>query len=234
MINRNTEREVRPSFIPKFSDPDIIKAVLSSDFWRHVFLGERKALWMFAKAIVLLKIEMFSSPLRMYLRYGHGRRTVGAVITLMSATMMMAFNTRHLAGALATFFPLAAPIVPFFMDGEELWYALFTGARSESLLYFWLGHLALSMIHLVRVYRRSGQAISPTGRGSSILYHVFKHMGISEHMVQLLAEPLLVGLAGYALVRTGADFTFGLFLLIAAACLFSQEGFDAVKRFSIT
>ncbi len=234
MINRNNERITKPSFVPKFSDPDIIKAIVSPDFWRHVFLGEKKAVWLFFMALVNLKMEMFISPLRMCLRYNHGRRTIGVTITLMSMLMMMAFNTDYLIGALATFFPLVAPIVPFFMDGEELGQAVFVEIRSGYLMVFWMGHGLLSSVHLVRVYRGWGEPASPTGRGSSLLYHlVFKYLKMPEHVVQRLVEPLLVGITGYVLVSTGVDFTLGLFLIIAAACLFVQEGLDAVMKFSI-
>ncbi|MCB0518512.1 MAG: hypothetical protein H6577_10040 [Lewinellaceae bacterium] len=235
MINRNTERVVKPSFLPKFSDADIFKGVVNSEFWGHVFLGEKKALWIVFKGLLSLKIEMFVSPLRMTLRYNHGRRTVGIVIILLSATMMMAFNTQSFLGALSTFVPFAAPIVPFFMSWEEISSSLFTEIRSEALMVFWMAYGALSALHLMLVYLRKDGDAPPAGRGTSWLHRlVFQHFKVAETAVQRVVEPFLVGVVGYLLIGTDTDFTFGLFLIIAAACLFVQEVFDAVMQFSIT
>jgi|GEM_PF-4571493 len=235
MIYRLNENASKPSFIPKFSDPDLIKAVINPAFWSQVFLGNQKAIWDLFKGLLLLKIEMFASPLRACLRYGHGRRTVGIGITFLTVTMLMAFNTEHLVGALATFFPLVAPIAPFFMSESEISDALFVDTRSEGLMYFWMAYLSLATAHLIGVYRRKGGAVPTGGRGTSILHTlVFRHIKVSEAVVQRLVEPILVGLTGHTLMHSGMDETFGLFLMIAAACLFAQEGYDAVMKFRLT
>lgn len=233
MINRNNgERTAKPSFVPKFSDPDLLKAILNSDFWQHVFLGEKKAAWLFFKALALLKSEMFASPLRAYLRHGHGRRTVGAAITFLSATMMMAFNSESALGALATFLPFTAPAVPFFLSGGELWDILFVGIRSRYLMFFWMGYLLLSTVHLIRANRDRGAL--PAHRGTPLLQYLLPQGtdGFLRALVPFL-EAAITGATGYALLATGADSTFGLFLIIAASCLLFQEVFDAVMQFSI-
>lgn len=233
MINRNNDiRSAKPSFVPKFSDPDILKAVLNSEFWGHIFLGEKKAAWLFFKALALLKTEMFVSPLRMYLRHGHGRRTVGVTITLLSASMMMAFNSESALGALATFVPFIAPAVPFFMSGKELWDILFVDIRSQYLMYFWTGYVIFSTVHLVRANR--GRGTAPAHRGTPFLQSLLsqKPDGILQVLLPFL-EPMIAGGIGYALMASGMDTTFGLFLVIAASCLLFQEAYDAVMKFSI-
>lgn len=235
MINCNRKRVNNPSFVPKFSDPDIIKAVVNSDFWKYLFLGDKKAFWLFFKAIVNLKTEMFISPLKTVLRYGHGRRTIGIMITLLSAFMMMAFNTESVIGALATFFPFVAPAIPFLITGEELKTALFVNIRSVALMYFWLVYLVLSIVHLVWVYQGSDETLPPSIRGIPILHVLlFRYWGISPYAVRQFVEPILAAGIGYILINTDTDFTFGLFLIIAAACLFFQELVEAVKQFSLT
>jgi len=236
MINRNQNRAIKPSFVPKFSDPDILKNVLNSDIWKHLFLREKKAVWIFLKAIVLLKMEMFISPVRSAFRYGHGKRIMGLFILVMSALMMIAFNTHHLAGYFATFFPLAAPVVPFFMSGEQLINAAFVDIRSVNLMYFWIGYLVVSAIHLTCIYTGFGDTHkAPFKRGTSILYVlIFKHIKVSEIVVQRFIEPTIIGGLGYWLCASGVDFTFGLLLIISALCLFIQECYDAVLQFSMS
>ena len=235
MINRNQKRKTVPSFVPKFSDPDIILGVLNSYIWKHLFLGEKRALWIFVKAIIALKVEMFISPLRAFLRYGHGKRTTDITVVVMATLMMIAFNTKALVGYLATFFPLAAPFVPFTVPADQLLILAFVDIRSPALLYFWIGYLTVSIFHLIMIYKGWGNTQFPSKRGTPILYTIiFKYLRVPEAIVQRFIEPILVSIAGYVLISTEADFTFGLFLIIAAICLFLQEIYDAVVKFSIS
>jgi hypothetical protein len=236
MINRNDDRVAKPSFVPKFSDPDIIRAVLNSEIWKHLFLGEKKAAWLFFKAIVLFKMELFISPLRSVLRYGHGRRTTGIIITLMSALMMIAFNTNYVVGYLATFFPLAAPVIPFFMTSDQILAATIADIRSQYLLFFGIVYLVISIIHLVFIYKGGGTTHSiPTRRGTSLLYALlFNHLKLPEYIVQCFIEPILAISIGYVLLSSGTDFTCGLFLIIAGTCLGFQECFDGVSKFAMS
>lgn len=232
MINRNKDRAAGTSFLPKFSDPDVFRAATSSEFWGHVFLGDRRALWLLTKALLFLKMEMFAAPLRACLRYGHGKRTTGVFITLSACAMMAAFNAEGPIGPLAAFFPVIAPLLPFIMGGAELWEVLFVDVRSRYLMYFWMAHLALSVVHLARAANRPSTA--PAHRGTSLLHVLgLKRLGIGEGSVQLCVEPALVAVLGHALMSTGTDWTFGLFLIIAASCLLLQEVFEAVMKFSI-
>lgn len=235
MINRPEERAIKPSFIPKYSDPDILKEVLNSDFWKHLFLGEKAGVWLAFKALFFLKNEMFISPVKAVLRFDHGKRTIGVFMTVMSTFLMIAFNTTYMVGYLATFFPFAAPVVPFFMSGEDMLVATFVSVKSNALLYFWMTYLVISLIHLIRMYKGWGSPETPTTRGHSFLYKaIFRHLRLSEASTKIYIEPVLVGGIGYYLLASGTDFTFGLFLLIAAGCLFFQEIFDALMRFSIS
>ncbi len=178
-------------------------------------------------------MEMFISPLKAVLRYAHGKRTTGIIITLMSVLMMIAFNTNNIIGYLATFFPLAAPIMPFLMTGDQIINATFFAIRSEPLLIFWMAYLVISTIHLLCIYKGVGTThLAATKRGTSILYGLlFKHFKLSEYTVEQFIEPLLAISIGYFLISSGVDFTFGLFLIIAGTCLFIQESYDAVSKF---
>lgn len=233
MINRNQGRAHQPSFVPKYSDPDIIRSVLKSDIWKYIFLRDKKAFWLLFKALVFLKMEMFISPIKAVLRYGHGKRTTGIIITLMSTLMLIAFNTNNVVGYLATFFPFITPVLPFLMTGDHIISATFFAIRSEALLIFWMAYLVISSIHLLCIYKGIGTTQSlPTKRGTSILYMLlFKHFRLSENVVEHFLEPLLAVSIGYFLMSSGVDFTFGLFLIIAGSCLFIQESYDAVSSF---
>ena len=234
MINRSHNRAHIPSFIPKYSDPDILKAVVNSDIWKHLFLGEKKAVWLLFKALFFLKLEMFISPVKAVLRYNHGNRTIGVFITLMSALMMIAFNTQYIVGYFATFFPLAAPVIPFFMSDNEIFTAIFLSIKSTTLLLFWMIYVLLSGIHLIRMYRGWGNPETSFMRGHSIMHGlIFKHFRLSETLIKHYIEPLIIGGVGYYLLSMNIDFTFGLFLMIAAGCLFFQETYDAVLKFSM-
>jgi len=160
---------------------------------------------------------------------------MGLFILVMSALMMIAFNTHHLAGYFATFFPLAAPVVPFFMSGEQLVNAGFVDIRSVNLMYFWIGYLVVSAFHLGCIYTSLGDTHkAPVKRGTSILYTLlFKYMGVPEYIVQRFIEPIILIGLGYWLCTSGTDFTLGLFLIIGAVCLFVQECYDAVLQFSM-
>ena len=235
MINRNYGRDIKPSFVPKFSDPDLIKGILDAEFWRLVFFRDKKVVWLLFKALVSLKLERFMAPLRAVFRYNHGRRTIGVMISLMSALMMIAFNTHYAVGYLTTFFPFMAPAVPFFMTGEEIKDATFLNIRSQFLMIFWMGYLVISSLHLGRLYKGLGNIEAPTKRGKSWLQTlIFRHFKLKETIVQRFIEPFLAGMIGYVLLSTGYDFTFGLFLMIASTCLFIQEIYEAVRQFTIS
>lgn len=234
MINRNRSRVKVPSFIPKFSDPDIFKSVINSDIWRHLFLGENRALWVLFKGLLFLKLEMFISPSKSFLRYNHGKRTMGIFIVIASTIMMVAFNTKNTAGYLATFFPLVAPVLPFFMSKEQILESAFVEIRSETLLYFSIAYVGISLIHLLVIYCKRGIHHLPNKRGTSILFVlIFRFLRVPEYLVQRFIEPMIVAGAGLLFIHHYDDFTLGLFLIIAAACLFFQECYDGVLKFSI-
>lgn len=231
MINRNSNRVAVQSFIPKFSDADILRVVIHSDFWRTLFLRQKEAIWMFAKAIFNIKLEMFISPIRMVLHGSHGRRTTGVFIVVMSCLMMIGFNAKTPWGIAANLFPFAAPILPFFMTPAQLTDSTFGEIRSANMMYFWMGYLVISSIHLLVIYKQKVDVIPPTKRGVSWLYlFVFKHIYIPENFVILIIEPILVVAIGYGLHAYSIDSVMGLFLIISGLCLFIQEFYDTIMR----
>ncbi len=235
MINHTNTRSKNPSFLPKFSDQDIIRGILNSDYWRHLFMGDAKAFWILGKAIISLKTQMFAAPTKAVLRFDFGKRTVGIIITVMTFLMMIAFNTTWLVGYLATMFPLAAPVIPLYMAGSQIHAAVFTDIRSSALLIFWIVYIILAAIHLVRVYKKWGSPHSATSRGSSVLYVlILRRAGMSERNVQLVIEPLLVALIGASLIWFEVDFTFGVFLCCSAFCLFCQEAYQSISEFRLS
>jgi len=234
MSRRRKNNIHKPSFVPKFSDPDILRSIMQSSIWKSLFMGKKDALWTFLKAIYYLKTEMFISPIRSVLRHSHGRRTMGIFITLMSGLMIIGFNAKTPWGVSANIFPFLAPILPFFMDGEQMKLSAFDSIHSTNLLYFWVGYLVISTLHLWKIYRRKSQNINPSKRGFSWLHGIlFKHLKVSEKVVQLIIEPALVTGLGYGLHYYGIDSALGLFLIIAGICIFFQELQDAVIGFTM-
>jgi hypothetical protein len=234
MINRPTNRVVIPRFLPKYSDPDILRALMNGEFWKQLYLGDKKAWWMIVKAIVLIKIEIIVLPVRMLLRMDFGYRTTGVTIFLITLTMLIAYNAAYLAGYLATFLPFVLPILVFFMPPDLLYEVLFVEIRSEGLLIFWMVYMVVSIIQLIRIYRTKDKQDDATKRGNSLLYMLFfRNTGLSEGQIQLFIEPLLTSGIGYVLIATGVDIPFGIFLLAAGILLFLQELYDAVSRYVI-
>lgn len=234
MINRATQQTTTQSFLPKYCDTDILKSLVNSDVWQHIFLGNKQGVWLITKGLFFLKLEMFALPIRNFLRFNHGSRTIGITIIVLSTLMMIAFNTQYMVGYVATFFPFAAPIIPFFMTSDDMIIATFFAVKSNLLLKFWIGFLIVSIIHLIRIYVGWGNFDSPTKRGRSILHTlIFRHIRISEKMVKQFIEPLLVSSIGYYCLSAGVDYTLGLFLMIAAFCLFFQENYEALLNFAM-
>ena len=234
MINRSQSRVHTPSFIPKFSDPDLLRVVLQSNIWKSMFMRKPEALWTLLKALFYLKSEMFIAPLRAVLRHSFGKRTTGIFITLMSTLMIIGFNANTPWGLAANIFPIIMPILPFFMEGSQITESTFGSIHSVNMVYFWIGYLVIATIHLVRINRVPEAAKSPTRRGSSWLYDLgLKKLGLSEELIQLVLEPILVLSLGWFLWHTQLDTTVGLFLLIGGGCLFFQELQDAVMRYAM-
>ena len=232
MINRGRHRAEKPSFIPKFSDADLLRSVIQSKIWKALFMSKKEAVWILLKAIYYLKSEMFIAPIRAVFRHSFGYRVTGLFITLMSTLMIIGFNAKTTWGASANLFPFIAPLMPFFMDGEQMHLSAFEAVRSEYLMYFWMGYLGISIVHLCRIYRGNQQRSSAVKRGDSWLYGlVFKHMRLSETQVQLIIEPLIVIGLGYGLIEYSIDKPCGIFMVISGGCLFVQELQDAVMRY---
>lgn len=112
--------------------------------------------------------------------------------------------------------------------------ATFVDIRSQYLLYFWVAYIFIASIQLILIYSGVGKAASPTKRGTSLLYSVLlKYLKVPEYIVYRFIEPLLVGATGYVLWVMKVDFTFGIFLIVAAVCLLIQESYDAVLQFAM-
>ena len=235
LMLKHQQKFTPPSSISKMSDPDIIRGILNSEYWRHLFTGDAKALWILGKATLTLKTEMFASPIKMFLRYDHGKRTLGWIVIIMTGLMMIAFNTTWLVGYLATLFPFSAPFIPIYMTGDQIASALFIDIRSPTLLYIWIGYLGTAIIHLIRIYKGWGRPPSSTSRGTSILYtSLLSRTNIKQVHVQMLVEPGLVTILGSVLIYSGGDIVLGIFFCIAAFCLFCQESYDAINRWRLS
>lgn len=235
MIHRIAQQASRPHFIPKYADADIIKNVINSDYWKHLFMGDGKASWILIKAIVFFKMEMFIAPLRALLRINHGKRTIGFIIWVMSSLMMMAFNTQHLMGYLATFFPLAAPLMPVLFSAQEIYDALFVSIRSEAILCLWVAYLILAPIHMLRTYKGWGTIEGDTVHGTSLIHLLIgKPLKLSQGVSKIILEPVLIGGIGLYLMASNADFTCGLFLMISAACSAFHEARNAVMQYAMS
>lgn len=230
-LQQNTVK--KPSFLPKYSDADIFRNVLSSSIWKDLFLQKREAAFIFVKAMLLLKIEMFALPIRAVLHFNIGYRSTGLITTIMSTLMVCAFNTLHLVGYLATFFPFVAPIIPFLMSPSQLYQAVFIDIRSVYLLAFVAIFLIANLGHLAWIFLNKNKDVFPSSRGTSWLHLlIFDRLNVNESWVTIIVEPVLIGSIGYGILSI--DFTFGLYLLISSICLFAQEFYDGISKKVIT
>lgn len=235
MINRTNTQSKYPGFLPKYSDQDIIRGLLNSEYWRLLFLGDPKSLWVLGKAILGLKTQMFAAPIKAILRFDFGKRTLGIISILLTVLMMIAFNTTWLVGYVATLMPLVSPVIPLYMDGDQIYMAVFVDIRSSALLYFWMVYIVLAVVHLIRIYKGWGKPHSSSSRGRSVLHVlILGRAGMSERNVQLVVEPLLIALIGAGLIWLEADVTFGIFLCLSAFCLFCQEAYQAISEFRLS
>ena len=231
MIHRNTKRYHTMTFVPKFSDADIMRTVIRSRIWRAFFINQKDAVWEFLKGLFYFKSELFISPVRSLLRHSHGHRTMGYIITIMSMVMMAGFNSKSIWGVLINVFPFMAPLWVGMVDEDQYSTLIFENIQSQNLLYFWMGTTAVSLFHMIKIHVRKQADVSPIKRGDSWLYQgVFKHTKISEEWVQNLIEPMIICGVGAGLIYFKIDFVFGLFLVISGVCLFIQEMQDTILR----
>ncbi len=234
MINRPNKRVHRMSFVPKFSDADIVRTIIRSRIWRAFFINKRDAVWELLKGLFYFKSELFISPIKSLLRHSHGHRTMGYIIVIMAMLMMIGFNSKSIWGVLINVFPFAAPLWVGMVDESEYSILIFENIQSQNLLYFWMGTTALSLFHMIKIHLRKEAVVVPTKRGDSWLYQgLFKHMKMSEDRVQILIEPILICGIGAALIHYKVDPVFGLFLAISGVCLFLQEMQDTILRITM-
>lgn len=232
MINRGHTLIQLPSFLPKFGDQDVVRNVITTDFYRHLYLGENgKAGWLLLKTLMLLKLEIITLPLRVIMRHSIGMRTIGLMICLLSLFMLLGLNAHHPIGLVFSFLPFLAPLSLLVFDSSQIWSLMIHDIRSANLLGLIVLTTLFSVIHLMRAYVGKTN-INPGCRGTSWLHTlVFGRFGISKKLTHRLVEPFIISVIALGLFHFEVDIILGMYLLVSAILLGLQEAYDGLMQF---
>jgi len=222
--------------IPRFGDIPIIFSLLQGQFWRNLALllkGDFSIIIKVIITVITFFISVFATPIRMTFRYLHGSLTIGWFLIGFSGITMLFFNCNSFVWIWAPLLTILFPFRELYANAIEedsiypWWPETMTDWQSESLFWFTIIFVALSIIHILISYFTFKKDDRDIKHGYPIFWKLstllLKNLENKEsHWIWYLLETLIVGIITIIFYYL-QDIIFSKFLLIAGSCHFLSE-----------
>lgn len=225
MISTKSDQKIKLRFVKKYGDADIILGFYTTEFWQRLLKRDPLWAWSLFRDFLRFITAVSAFAVGSLLRYRHGSKTTGIIMSTATTLWLMTLNSALLPYLIKPFCFWGSPIL--FLLSDYSWQgAMIQQTLSSPLLGFTVLHIAFSLAHIVMIYMGMGHTDS-NQRGCSWLGLILsKHTTrISEQDIQMIVEPLLIGLCGY-ISWSNNDLVFAGFLWSAAFSTFLQEYLD--------
>lgn len=231
MITNPSHLKFKVRRFPDFGDAALLYKVLTSGFWKNLFLKDKLAFWQLFQQFWYWNLALFGSASGMILRFRHGQRSTGYILYLATIITLLVYNSTEVIHFLKPFGFLIVPFLPFFFGLHTLLEWTTQDIHSVPLLVFTALYAVSGLVNCIMITTGQGNR-DLTKRGESYLYRfVFRPIGLkSEYLVQGILEPALLGVGAWIFGAFFQDYAFAFVLGFSAFSLFLTEVIDYAEE----
>ncbi len=227
METKQSNNEFNGRKVKFFGDLEIFHGAYNSKIWMMLIFKTDMALLEILKTYFRFSTAILAYSVNAFFRYRFGVATTGIVMSIMSLSLMLSFNSKLVWIAFKPLIIFINPFLPFLKDKDELYKLIAIDIHSQNLLIFTVFFTVLTLIHTGMIYFKKGNN-NLSKRGKSWLYTgLSKFILVNEYFICGVVEPAITISVGLGIWKWGEDIWFGVYLCLAGLAVATQQLIDA-------